>query len=151
MRLTGRSAWVATALLVVGSLAGCSTSANYHDVHFSGTVEVEGGQFVMDGNVSVGIGAAPDATFDDVTVVLYDENEEVIRRVPVGRLSTDGPPHTQRVNVTTDAVPTYVVIESPDFWQTDTSVRVEGYVRPDDGGRYEVYSRSAASEKFPDE
>lgn len=151
MGITKLSTPVAVVLLVVGSLAGCFTSANHHDVDFDGTIEVEQERFVMDGNVSVGIGAAPDATFQDVTVVLYDENKEEIRRVPVGKLSTTPPPLTQRINITTDRIPEYVVIESPDFWEADTTVYVSGYERPGDGGRYEDYSRASASEKFPDE
>lgn len=137
-------------LVAISLLAGCSTSANSHSVHFSGTIETEGDQFVMDGNVSVGINAAPDATFENVTVVLYDETKNVIRTVAVGELSTSGPPHTQRINITTGSIPSYVVIESPDFWQSGTDVYVSGYRRPGDGSRYEEYSRANASEKFTD-
>lgn len=139
------------AFLLITLLAGCSTSATHHDVDFSGTIEVEHDQFVMDGNVSVGIGAAPDATFESVTVVLYDEKKEVIRRIPVGELSTTPPPLTQRINITSEIIPTYVLIESPNFWQSNTTVYVSAYKRPDDGGRYEDYSRASADEKFPDE
>lgn len=146
MRIT-----VALAFVVLAILGGCSTSATHHDVDFDGTIEVENNQFVMDGNVSLGQGAAPDATFENVTVVLYDENKTVIRRVPVGKLSTTPPPLSQRINITTDTIPIYVVIESSDFWQSDTTVYVNGYKRPGDGGRYEEYSRANAGEKFPDD
>jgi hypothetical protein len=132
-------------------LAGCSTSATHHDVDFDGTIEVVDDRFIMDGNVSLGQGAAPDAMFENVTVVLYDKNKEEISRVPVGKLSTTPPPLTQRINITTDRIPEYVVIESPDFWQSDTTVYVNGYKRPGDGGRYEDYSRANADEKFPHE
>jgi hypothetical protein len=142
---------VALTFVVVAILGGCSTSATHHDVDFDGTIEVENNQFVMDGNVSLGQGAAPDATFENVTVVLYDANKTVIKRIPVGNLSTTPPPLSQRINITTDTIPTYVVIDSPDFWQSDTTVYVNGYKRPDDGGRYEEYSRASASEKFPDD
>lgn len=64
---------VAIALVAVVVLAGCSTSATHHSVYFSSTIEADQDQFVMDGNVSLGQGAAPDATFENVTVVLYDE------------------------------------------------------------------------------
>jgi hypothetical protein len=103
------------------------------------------------GDVSLGQGAAPDAMFENVTVVLYDKNKEEISRVPVGKLSTTPPPLTQRINITTDRIPEYVVIESPDFWQSETTVYVNGYKRPGDGGRYEDYSRANGDEKFPDE
>lgn len=142
---------VLMALLLVITLAGCSTSANHHSVYFSGTVEAEDGQFIMDGNVSVGIGAAPDATFDSVTVVLYDENKEEIRRVPVGELSTTPPPLTQPINITADRIPEYVVIESPDFWTSDATLSIIAYERPGDGSRYKKYPRLAANQKFPDE
>ena len=110
LNLTSSSMRIAVVLVLAGTgiLAGCSTSANHHDVDFDGTIEVKQERFVMDGNVSVGIGAAPDATFQDVTVVLYDENKEEIRRVPVGKLSTTPPPLTQRINITTDRIPKYI-------------------------------------------
>lgn len=142
---------VTIALVVVTILTGCSMSATSHSVYFSGTTEVEEDQFVMDGNVSLSIGAAPDATFEEVTVALYDENKEEIRRVNVGELTTNRAPHAQRINITTHRIPEYVVIESPDFWQSDATVYVNGYKRPEDGGRYEDYSRANAEEKFPDE
>lgn len=142
---------VLLAVVVATILAGCSTSATHHDIDFDGTVEVKDNQFVMDGNVSLGIGAAPDATFENVTVVLYDENKEEIRRVPVGELSTTPPPLSQRINITTDRIPEYVVIKSPDFWNSDTTVYMSGYKRSEDDGRYERYSRANAGERFPDE
>lgn len=140
---------VVLALLGVTILAGCSTSATQHDAEFDGTIEVKDDQFVMDGNVSLTQGAAPDATFENVTVVLYNENKEVIRRVTVGNLSTTPPPLSQPINITSDTIPTYVVIESPDFWQSDTDVYTHGYEHPDDGGRYEGYPITTANETFP--
>jgi hypothetical protein len=144
-------AGILLATVVITILAGCSTSPSSHSVIFSGTIEAEEEQFVMDGNISLSIGATPDATFEEVTVALYDENKEEIRRVNVGELATNRPPHEQRINITTDQIPEYVVIESSDFWQSDTTVYVNGYKRPGDEGRYEDYSRANADEKFPHE
>ena len=144
-------AGILLATVVITILAGCSTSPSSHSVYFSGTIETEEDQFVMDGNISLSIGATPDATFEEVTVALYDENKEEIRRVGVGELATNRAPHAQRINITTDQIPEYVVIESPDFWTSDTTVYVNGYKRPGDGGRYEDYSRANGDEKFPDE
>ncbi len=138
-------------LILATFFTGCVTSANHHDVYFSGDIETQNGQFLMDGNVSVGIGAAPDTTLENVSVVLYNEQKHVIRRIRIGELSTHGPPQKQQINLTLDTIPAYVVIESPDFWQSNTEVYVSGYERPGDGSRYKDYSRHSPSEKFPDE
>lgn len=142
---------VAFTLLAATFLSGCTTSANHHDVEFAGDIEIQNGQFVMDGNVSVSIGAAPDTTFRNISVVLYNDHKEVIRRSSVGDLSTHGPPQSQPINLTTDTIPSYVVIESRDFWQSDTDVYVSGYKRSSNEDRYEEYSRHRANEKFPDD
>lgn len=123
-----RAVVVFVALMSV--ISGCSTSGSFHSVRFGpGEIAVEDGQFHMDGQIGVGTGAAPHQNFSDVTVVLYDADKGVIERVSVGALSTSPSygPTARTVNITTDRVPTYVVIDSRDFWTGQTEVHVEGY------------------------
>jgi hypothetical protein len=61
------------------------------------------------------------------------------------------------VNVTTDGVPEYVLIESPEFWKNGTDMEVEAFVyEPVDelegpDARYETYWRTSPDETFPED
>jgi outer membrane PBP1 activator LpoA protein len=50
---SNQSSWkgIWMAVVIMSILAGCSTSATHHSVYFSGTIEAEQDQFLMDGNV----------------------------------------------------------------------------------------------------
>lgn len=141
----------ALVIVVLVLLSGCATSGSYHTVTFGeGHMEVQNGTFIMDGNVSLGTGAQPDVTFRNVSVVLYTADEQVIKTVDAGSLSTksDVGPLERRVNITTEQVPEYVVIRSSEFWTTDATIRVFGYRRTETG--YEEYFRSEKNQTFPD-
>lgn len=147
-KFRGRERSAIIALLVVSIMTGCGTAPSHHSIDFSGTIEVENEEFVMNGNISVSVGAESDTTFDKVSIVFYTSEKKVIQRVSIGTLSTRSPLQ-QPVNFTLSQIPAYVVIESPDFWRTDATVYVEAYERPEDGRRYYSYTRTSAQEKFP--
>jgi len=138
-------------LVVILLIAGCSTSGNYHTVNIgSGGMYVENGEFRLDGNVSIGIGAQPDANFSEVRVVLYSAEGTVIESHEVGRLSTnpDSGPLKRRVNITAGEIPEYVLIQSPEFWSSSVNIEVLAYQRTSDG--YKEYHRARKSQKFPE-
>lgn len=136
-------------LLGASLLAGCSTAPSYHDVGFDGTVTVQDNSFRMVGEVDVGSGAQPDATFTNISLVFYNSDKEVLKKFEIGSLSTTGPDaqREQELNVTTETIPAYVVIESNSFWSTEADVQIVAYRLED--GEYEKYIRHAKSQKFP--
>lgn len=97
--------------------------------------------------MEVDSGAAPNRTFDDVRLTLYD-NEESIRSVPLEEIGTFGSEAsvTQSVNVTATEIPQYVVFESPDFW-SEEDFPVIAFCRVD--GRYEPYVVRSEVETAP--
>lgn len=101
----------------------------------------------MQGHVEVGVTAAPMRNFTDVSVVLYTKNGSVIKRVKLGAMSTDPDHHPfrQPVNITTAQQPTYVLIESLDFWQGDVSVTAFRWT----GDRYTDYWIEGEGGRFP--
>jgi flagellar hook assembly protein FlgD len=64
-----------------------------------------------------------DRAYEDVEIVFYDSNGEVIRTVRAGRISTssDG----QNISVTLERKPAYVVARTDGFWR-DENLRVYG-------------------------
>ncbi|MFC6992716.1 hypothetical protein ACFQH3_13770 [Haladaptatus sp. GCM10025707] len=141
------------ALIGLTAISGCTyPSASENSVEFSGDIERIDGQFRMAGTVFVDGTNRRDVT--DVAVVLYDENQTVIDRMPVGSISShsEGPyPTRQPVNITTDRLPTYVIIESPDIWTPNiwgNSVpsRASRWTRY---GYYQDYWVASEDERFP--
>lgn len=132
--------------------AGCSTSGNLRTVNFvSEKVTVENETFVMAGNVSL-TGREPDVTYDSVEIVLYDNQKNVIKRVPVGTLSLSrgNEDSTESVHFTSEIVPKYVVITSPDFWSTDVRLEVVSYEYSNQTGEYQIYHQTGPEDRFPD-
>lgn len=155
--MVSKSPRLISLLVVVGLLTGCVTSAGYHDVDFGGKIGVDDGQFVMNGEVNVGIGAAPDYDFNNVTVVLLTDEEKTIRTIQVGDLSTDQDRGniTHHINITSEEIPEFVLIKSADFWTEQTDVQVAAYRRPTDSGdsyvRYDEYVRYSPAQITPQE
>lgn len=128
-------------------LSGCTYPAiSHHEIDFDGTVERVDGTFRMDGQVEVDIGTAPPQNFSDVAVVLYDSNRSAITEVPLGPMSTNSSisPSRKSVNITSDTQPTFVVVESPDFWQDDLQTIAYHWT----GDRYDRYFIGSDEEKF---
>lgn len=119
---------VLVAIVGVVLLAGCTyPEASANTVQFSGDIERVDGQFHMVGTVLIDGTNKRDVT--DVAVVLYDANQTVIGRIPVGSLSShsEGPYSTrQPINITTDRLPAYVLIESPSIWTNGADIWTNG-------------------------
>lgn len=114
------------ALVLSVALAGCYyPEAPNHSVAYDGTLATENGTFRMNGTVTTRGGASDDRTYRNVHVALYDEDRQLIDAFSVAPLST--PDDTEsHVEGSADVVPTYVVIESPDFW-TGERLHVSSY------------------------
>lgn len=143
---------LAAAIMLLLISAGCSTSGNFRTVNFvSDKITVENGSFVMSGNVSL-TGREPEVTYTSVEIVLYDRQKNVIKRVPVGTLSlsNEREESTEPVQFTSDEIPEYVVIASPDFWSTDVRLEVVSYEYSNQTGEYQVYHQTNPNDRFPD-
>lgn len=139
-------------LTLLAVLAGCSTAGGFHTVNFgAGTMSVENGTFYMNGNVSVGTGAQPDIQLSNVSIVLYTEDGEIIKTVQLEPLSTDPDvaPLARHISIESKRPPEYVLIESPEFWNSNAKIQVYGYQRTEN--EYEEYFRSKATQKFPNQ
>lgn len=136
-------------IIVMAALAGCATypNASEHEVHYSGQIGVTDGRFYMDGKVYISKGTAPDVSFSKTQMVLYDNRSEKIGEITIGDLSTDPEtaPIEREVNFTGEHIPTYVILESPDFWH-DNDIPTEAFERTDDG--YNSYFITDSEEKF---
>lgn len=139
-------------VLIVLSIisTGCyrTPGVPYNRVEFDGSVTFEDSTFELDGQIELDSGTGPTPTYSDVRVTLYDSDKEAIQSTPVGTLSMNESqgPGRRRVNVTSQRVPKYVLIESSDFWTTEAGVSVEAFVRVD--GRYDAYYRTHPGQKF---
>ena len=101
----------------------------------------------MNGTVNFYFGTAGNRTVSNLTVALYDENRRQMSSVRIGNMSVNGTrgPVQQRVTIQSMAVPTYVIIESPDIWRM-RGVQTSGYVW--NGDRYEEYTVSSSESRF---
>lgn len=132
-------------------MAGCVfvPSSNYHQIYFTGEMGAENSTFRMVGEVGVQSGAAPEGVYRNVEIVLYSDDYQAIRSIGLGDLGTSEAtvPLSQEVNVTSEQVPQYVLIESPDFWTEEGELQVDAYRRQ--GSDYKLYTRTEPDQKFP--
>lgn len=134
---------------MTSTIAGCTypTSTNY-EVDFDGTATWSDNQFHLEGEVEADLTAAPNRTYEDVSIALYHENKTIINRTNIGELSTNGTniPIRHPVNIMSEQRPIYVIIESPDFWGEEPPTSVEAFTWT--GDRYYSYYVSDRSEAF---
>lgn len=142
--------WTIVGLLILVATAGCAVHSAPHNIlSFSGNVTTTNDTFHLEGDLYLGVQAGGHHNYSNVSIVLYDGDKRPIETVRVGRMSTNPEwgPTRYRVNITTDTVPAYVVVESPDFW-TDNEIAVDSLV-VQDGSLY-FYGRSGAdATKYP--
>jgi len=111
----------AVLLLVLVAVAGCgntydeTTESEPSDIVFNGEFN-RTENFTMDGSLSEG--GFGNGTFRNVTIYLYTENETLIKAVSVGRFVG----RQKDVSISSTSIPTYVIIDSPDFWTQPRSV-----------------------------
>jgi hypothetical protein len=140
------------AMMVTAATAGCwvpaapshTISVTYGDL----TVDDEGirGQI----EITVGVGAEDRATWENLSLVYYDDQREVIGRQHVGAISNENQSlETVTVNVSFDQRPKYIVVTSPDFWTNGVDIDVQSLVYRDDS--YTDYYRTSKNQTFPDD
>lgn len=128
-------------LALLMGLAGCpgAEPGPGTSVTFDGQVNASNGDFTMDGQIVENPGTGGFHEYQDVAVVLYAEDGELITSKQVGTLDVRA-----NVTLTTDQVPHYIIIDSPTFWET-RSIQVDYYERGADD-RYTVYSATSRDE-----
>jgi len=111
----------AVLLLVLVAVTGCgytydeTSDVQGSEIVFNGDFN-RTGNFTMNGYVEeAGFG---NGTFRNVTIYLYTENETLIKAVSVGRFVG----RQKDVSISSTSIPTYVIIDSPDFWTQPRTV-----------------------------
>ncbi|ERJ06798.1 hypothetical protein HLRTI_001052 [Halorhabdus tiamatea SARL4B] len=129
---------LAIALLV--PLAGCVPSGDEVKFGFSGSINATPSEFHMDGYVSMSGGIPDRDVYHNVSIRLYNSDGEMIDSKFLGDL--DGSSDPFEIAIRDGELPTYVTIESPDFW--NEKMVAEYYVKMD--SEYGVEYASSRSE-----
>jgi hypothetical protein len=147
---TERITVVVTVAVLVVAVAGCSMSAPRHSFTIAYEEQtVDNGPVRAQIEVAVGVGAEDRATWENLSLVYYDDQREIIGRKPIGNLSNEDGGDTTTVNVSFDRRPKYIVVTSPDFWTNGVDIVVDSLVYRD--GLYSTYSRTSKNQTFPDD
>lgn len=118
------------AVLAIASLSGCYyPEGDGVSVTFQGSVNETDSGIAIDGNLS-SYDNSEQETFEDVRVVMYDDQGNVLRSERVGDLDVET--GRLRVNVSASERPEYVTFESEDFWD-EPKIEVEYVYRTEDG------------------
>lgn len=123
------------------SLYGPDTQ-NESDVALN-PISVSGSNFQLEGELVTGGGATNRDLYEDVNILLYRENESLLCSYRVGDWN---PTQPKRVSVSTNDVPGFVIIYSPDFWNEPMSVE---YFVSDDEGTGFVPREATSKEELP--
>lgn len=113
-------------LLIVIVIAGCTFPAESgYQIDFDGTVTTTDEGIHMTGEVEADHGTSPERTFTDVRLTFYNQKKEKIKQVYIGTISTHDDEHVNNrtINQSFNFVPSYIVLSSPDFWGSDSSLR----------------------------
>lgn len=131
---------IAVSLVVVATLlSGCAVNnPGYNgNIVFSGDMGETDGKFEMNGEITNS--GVKNITFDSVRVLLYHTNKTIIDEISLGAL--DG---SAQISVEKNHIPKYVLIDSPDFWNTP-KVEVDYYIRAESGD-YTVHTATDRSQ-----
>lgn len=113
------------AVVLLSPLAGCVPTGDEVKFGFSGQINATTSEFHMDGYVSVSGGIPDRDVYHNVSIRLYNSEGRVIDSKSLGDL--DGSSDMFEITLREGELPTYVTIESPDFW--NEKMVVEYYVR----------------------
>ena len=138
-------AWVM--ILALAMAGGCllpgPTRAN---IDFAGSMNVSDEGFSMEGTISNINAVETPRTFENVSVYLADNDEEIIRQIPVGSVGRGS--NSGSVSISISAVPHYVVIYSDQFWEVD-KIEVDYYVREESGPSEFMIYRALNRDELP--
>jgi len=94
-----------------------------------GGMNVTEESFRIDGEIAQAGSVGDPDVYRDVMVCLIDETGQILNRTqPMDMKSSPG---VMNITVSSNEVPKYVIIHSPDFWD-DPDIRVAYYTRPSD-------------------
>lgn len=139
-------------LLATATLAGCSTAGEFHTVSIASEEHgVENGTFYFDGTITISSGAVPPQSYQNVMIVLYNDEKRVIKRVAVGTLSSEeANKSSQAVQFRSKERPRYLVIQSPNFWTDGEKLEVQSYEYVPSTSNYQLYHQTGPNDRFPD-
>lgn len=102
-------------LLVVGCIGGEPRTDYPPEISLDGPMNASDDEFHLGGVIQEQGGTAYQNTYHDIVVCLYAEDGEKLHTTTPVEIN----PSQRRVNisVTTDVVPKYVIVNSPDFWK----------------------------------
>lgn len=105
-------------LLIVSivALSGCPTDGSGGNVGISGDLNATEDGFYLDGRV--GHTGLVEPTYHNVTLYLYTANGSVIAAEHLGTVSES---NSLSVEIRTNRIPKYVIINSPEFWEGSTA------------------------------
>lgn len=123
-----RSHLLRTLLCEIVLLRGCILpGSEAPTITYNGNMSISSDGFVLERQVENQEPDADPTRFENVTLYLYSSYESLIRSVQVGTLE-----HRRNVSVTTEQIPDYVIIWSPEFWEKG-NMAVDYYTRTDAG------------------
>lgn len=139
--MSNRASLVVVVALVL-SLSGCPLESQQPGgtIQSSGDTQTTADGFRIDGEVE-NVGRF-NPEFNNVTMYFYRENGSLITSEHVG--TVDRP---AEVSATLDEVPEYIIINSPEFWQT-SPITVNYYEIDDEDGSYSEHA-VADRDEFP--
>lgn len=122
---------IVVCLVFLVLLGGCIEDTS-GGIGLSPLPETQENEFRYDGQVKIsGIG---EGCFDNVRVDLYTADLKPIDTTHVGTLcyNDNATPKAKNITITANTQPTYIIVESPDYWENETGPSPAGYaVRPD--------------------
>lgn len=117
-------------VIAVSLLAGCYyPTGDEVSVSLQGSVNATDASIAIDGNLTAN-GIPEEETYEDVRVVMYDDQGNVLRSDHVGDLDAES--GQLRINVSTTERPEYITFESDDFWN-EPNIQVVYFYRADTG------------------
>lgn len=135
----------AGAIVLAVLLAGCGTVPQGEAVHISlygeqnqtpsdialNPITYSQSEFQIEGELVIGGGAPDREAYRDVSILLYAEDSTLMCSASLGGWNPDD---RMRVEISTNHIPHYVIIYSPDFW--DEPMSVEYFVRNEERSEF---------------
>lgn len=113
-----------------------------------GPSSMESGQFAANGQIRANAHLTNQQfTFEEISVVMYDENEKRIGSTRVGEISTRPGENAINVSLSAPSTPAYILVESPEFWESEVEVSISGYKRTETN--YSEFKYDSRDERFP--
>jgi len=108
------------AVSISAVFSGCFIETGPGDlIVFDGSMEIQDETFSMSGEVVV-TGDVEEDPYQNISVEYYTSAGQLLHKESIGSLSQDD--SRESIAVEIDQVPEYIIFDSPDIWDGDTSV-----------------------------